>query len=45
MFQALCSEFPECWHLCQKAEDRCGAEHFPRLWRKLQADKGAEPTE
>ena len=42
MFQELCKEFPDCWHLCQKAEDRCRAEHFPRLWRKLEAERATE---
>ena len=32
-FMELCREHPGCWHLCQRAEDRCQAEHFPRLVR------------
>ena len=43
-FAALAREHPECWHLCQKAEDRCRAEHFPRLVRKLQASFGRTPS-
>jgi hypothetical protein len=43
-FAALCREHPECWHLCQKAEDRCRAEHFPRIARKLTAEDGTQPT-
>jgi hypothetical protein len=43
-FGALSREHPECWHLCQKAEDRCRAEHFPRLARKLMAVSGKQPT-
>ena len=34
-FKALAAEFPECWHLCAIAEDRCRGEHFPRLRRAL----------
>ena len=34
-FKQLCYDNPECWHLCCKAEDRCRAEHFPRLKRQL----------
>jgi hypothetical protein len=43
-FSALVKEHPECWHLCQKAEDRCRAEHFPRLARRLAAALGREPS-
>lgn len=32
-FRLLVSQYPECWHLCVTAEDRCRAEHFPRLKR------------
>ena len=38
-FLNLAKDHPECWHLCQKAEDRCRVEHFPRLLRKLQEVK------
>ena len=41
-FQTLAKEHPECWHLCQRAEDRCRAELFPRLMRKLAAASGAD---
>ena len=34
-FRALCQELPEAWHLALAAEDRCRAEHFPRLRRTL----------
>jgi hypothetical protein len=43
-FAALAKEHPECWHLCQKAEDRCRAEHFSRIVRKLQAKLVRAPT-
>jgi hypothetical protein len=43
-FAALAREHPECWHLCQRAEDRCRAEHFPRLARKLMVNLGHTPT-
>jgi hypothetical protein len=43
-FGALVREHPECWHLCQRAEDRCRAEHFPRLARKISEDKGRDAT-
>lgn len=43
-FSALAREHPECWHLCQKAEDRCRAEHFPRLARKLRAQDAREAS-
>ena len=32
-FRQLVQEHPECWHLCCKAEDRCRAEHMPRVRR------------
>ncbi len=32
-FRLLVSQYPECWHLCVTTEDRCRAEHFPRLKR------------
>ena len=43
-FMALARSHPECWHLCQKAEDRCRAEHFPRLVRSLQTKLGRTPS-
>ena len=43
-FQSLCRSFPEAWHLCVAAEDRCRAEHFPRLARRLAAATGTAPT-
>ena len=43
-FATLCRENPECWHLCQKAEDRCRAEHFPRLARRLREELGRQAT-
>ena len=43
-FAALVREHTECWHLYQRAEDRCRAEHFPRLVRKLAVEKGTKPT-
>jgi hypothetical protein len=43
-FAALSREHPECWHLCQKAEDRCRAEHFPRIARKLRESLNREPS-
>jgi hypothetical protein len=43
-FASLARDHPECWHLCQRAEDRCRAEHFPRLARKLLANNGYTPT-
>ena len=39
-FTCLAREFPEAWHLCQSAEDRCRAEHFPRLARHITKQKG-----
>jgi hypothetical protein len=38
-FRRLAKEHPEVWHLCQRAEDRCRAEHFPRIRRRLSAEK------
>ena len=33
------------WHLCQRAEDRCRAEHMPRIARRLAtANGGKYPT-
>ena len=31
----LCKDFPECWSLVMKAEDRCRGEHFERIRRFL----------
>ena len=33
---------PECWHLCCGAEDRCRAEVFPRILRRLRETKVSE---
>ena len=35
-FKSLVLEFPECWHLCAIAQDRCRAELMPRLRRSLE---------
>ena len=43
-FADLAKNHPECWHLCQKAEDRCRAEHFPRVARRLQLETGKAPS-
>jgi hypothetical protein len=43
-FSALARAHPEAWHLCQKAEDRCRAEHFPRLVRQILAETGVAPS-
>ncbi|CAK0840856.1 unnamed protein product, partial [Prorocentrum cordatum] len=43
-FKQLCKEHPECWHLCQRAEDRCRAEHFARVARKLRDKHRRKPT-
>ncbi|CAJ1446546.1 unnamed protein product [Effrenium voratum] len=37
-FSELAARYPESWHLLVTAEDRCRAEHFPRLRRQLEAD-------
>ena len=34
-FRKLVGEYPECWHLCAQAEDRCRGEAFPRYRRIL----------
>ena len=39
-FRRLCNDHPETWHLCCTAEDRCRAEHFPRIKRQLESDYG-----
>ena len=38
-------QFPEALHLSASAEDRCRAEHFPRLARQLSAKKGQSPPQ
>ena len=43
-FANLAREHPECWHLCQRAEDRCRAEHFPRVARQLEASLCRPPS-
>jgi len=43
-FQTLVKENPGCWHLCATAEDRCRAEHFPRLARQLTTTLGYTPA-
>jgi len=43
-FQTLVKENPGCWHLCATAEDRCRAEHFPRIARRLSEEKGYPPS-
>ena len=44
-FRDLVVRYPHVWHLLVVAEDRCRAEHFPRLRRKLTEDHdhGLEP--
>ena len=44
-FRKLVMQFPEAWHLCGMAEDRCRAEHFTRLRREAAAmfSRGAAP--
>ena len=37
-FRDLVVRYPHVWHLLVVAEDRCRAEHFPRLRRKLTED-------
>ena len=43
-FSVLAKEHPECWHLCQKAEDRCRGEHCSRIVSRLQAKIVRRPT-
>ena len=43
-FSTLVKENPGCWHLCQRAEDRCRAEHLPRLVRRLEETTGTTPS-
>ena len=35
-FRDLVKAYPEVWHLCVVAEDRCRAEHFPRIKRRAE---------
>ena len=44
-FRDLVRQYPQTWHLLATAEDRCRAEHFPRLKRRLEEDyrQGLEP--
>ena len=42
-FANLARQHLECWHLCQRAEDRYRAERFPRLARQLE-DKTGKPA-
>ena len=43
-FKQLTQDFPECWHLCHAAEDRCRAEHLPWLARSMALKTGKTPT-
>jgi len=43
-FHTLVKESPGCWHLCAAAEDRCRAEHFPRIARQLTTTHGYAPS-
>ena len=43
-FKKLASDHYESWYLCQQAEDRCRAEHMPRLRRRLCLEAGRDPT-
>ena len=43
-FKELVQDHPESWHLCQAAEDRCRAEHMPRIARRLQRELGRVAT-
>jgi hypothetical protein len=43
-FATIVKESTGCWHLCQKAEDRCRAEHFPRIVRRLEELTGTPPS-
>jgi hypothetical protein len=44
-FRELVGEYPNAWHLCVVAEDRCRAEHFARIRRKrlLEHQQGLAP--
>lgn len=44
-FRDLVVSYPEAWHLCVVAEDRCRSEHFPRLRRELTAKHGRGLTD
>jgi len=43
-FEVLVKENPGCWRLCQTAEDRCRAEEFPRIARRLTESIGYAPS-
>ena len=43
-FRQLVREYPECWFLCCKAEDRCRGEHFMRLRRARVAKGEVDPS-
>ena len=43
-FRELSREHPECWYLCCRAEDRCRAEHVPRVGRLLAQELGRQPS-
>ena len=43
-FSALAREFPECWHLLCKADDRCRGEHFARTARQKTLQWGHAPS-
>ena len=45
-FRDLVVEYPTCWHLAVTAEDRCRAEHMPRLKRLIEEEfrNGLAPT-
>jgi len=43
-FTTIVKESPGCWHLCQSAEDRCRAERFPRIARRLEDRTGFAPS-
>ena len=43
-FKKLARTHVESWHLCQIAEDRCRAEHMPRLRPEMLRKTGVEPS-
>ena len=43
-FRQLARDHSESWHLCQQAEDRCRAEHMPRIRRRIHDETGTQPT-
>ena len=43
-FRKLARGQPEAWYLCLQAEDRCRAEHMPRLRRQMAEETGTAPT-